>query len=262
MHTVFALLCFVVVIHWLIFPYPSGLLHWHCGNLTIAPVPAKQPWWIWINTSCEFIMNDCITTTKQSTTKPFAYFLGYTVLSGVFNWRNRLTKLLIDMCISDFKNGYFHFPIFHFIAKRILHIRTMQILWYLADRKIWNSYMGHETRFHILFHMIKILIRANVCYCLFSLDKQITHGFRLFFDCDKSLFNHVPISCILYMLGRLKMPVKSCHQTKCWRCQCKRNPILITVVKFYWLNQILIITHNLFHPAVGTILYVICVITY
>ena len=79
MHTVFALLCFVVVIHWLIFPYPSGLLHWHCGNLTIAPVPAKQPWWIWINTSCEFIMNDCITTTKQSTTKPCAYLLGYTV---------------------------------------------------------------------------------------------------------------------------------------------------------------------------------------
>ena len=76
MHTVFALLCFVVVIHWLIFPYPSGLLHWHCGNLTIAPVPAKQPRWIWINTSCEFIMNDCITTTKQSTTKPCAYFLG------------------------------------------------------------------------------------------------------------------------------------------------------------------------------------------
>ena len=66
-------------INWLIFPYPSGLLHWHCGNLTIASVPAKQPWWIWINTSCEFIMNDCITTAKQSTTKPCAYFLGYTV---------------------------------------------------------------------------------------------------------------------------------------------------------------------------------------
>ena len=80
MQMVFALLCFVVVIHWLIFPYPSGLLYWHCGNLTIAPVPAKQPWWIWINTSCEFIMNDCITTTKQSTTKPCAYFLGYTVV--------------------------------------------------------------------------------------------------------------------------------------------------------------------------------------
>ena len=84
MHTVFALLCFVVVRHWLIFPYPSGLLHWHCGNLTIAPVPAKQPWWIWINTSCEFITNDCITTTKQSTTKPCAYFLGYTVHGSVW----------------------------------------------------------------------------------------------------------------------------------------------------------------------------------
>ena len=83
MHTVFALLCFVVVIHWLIVPFPSGLLHWQCGNLTIAPVPAKQPWWIWINTSCEFIMNDFMTTTKQSTTKPCAYFLGYTVLLGV-----------------------------------------------------------------------------------------------------------------------------------------------------------------------------------
>ena len=80
MHTVFALLCFVVVIHWLIFPYPSGLLHWHCGNLTIAPVPAKQPWWIWINTSFKFIMNDYMPTTKQSTTKPCAYFLGYIVL--------------------------------------------------------------------------------------------------------------------------------------------------------------------------------------
>ena len=84
-HTVFVLLCFVVVIHWLIFPYPSGLLHWHCGNLTIAPVPAKQPWWIWINTSFEFIMNDYITTTKQSTTKPCAYFLGYTVPSIATN---------------------------------------------------------------------------------------------------------------------------------------------------------------------------------
>ena len=93
MHTVFALLCFVVVIHWLIFPYPSGLLHWHCGNLTIAPVPAKQPWWIWINTSCEFIMNDSITTTKQSTAKPCAYFLGYTLTD--FPISIRLTSLAL-----------------------------------------------------------------------------------------------------------------------------------------------------------------------
>ena len=93
MHTVFALLCFVVVIHWLNFPYPSGVLHWHCGNLTIAPVPAKQPWWIWINTSCEFVMNDCITTTKQSTTKPCAYFLGYTVRRHLL-WRLQRRRIL------------------------------------------------------------------------------------------------------------------------------------------------------------------------
>ena len=103
---VFALLCFVVVIHWLIFPYPSGLLHWHCGNLTIAPVPAKQPWWIWINTSFEFIMNDYITTTKQSTTKPCAYFLGYTVhhnslqmirsLPLISLWHDRITWRILS----------------------------------------------------------------------------------------------------------------------------------------------------------------------
>ena len=111
MHTVFALLCFVVVIHWLIFPYPSGLLHWHWGNLTIAPMPAKQPWWIWINTSCEFIMNDCITTTKQSTTKPCAYFLGYTVydenwkLFSVLCWQVKvLMTLLFVVCTTSSTN--------------------------------------------------------------------------------------------------------------------------------------------------------------
>ena len=98
MRTVFALLCFVVVIHWLILPYPSGLLYWHCGNLTIAPVPAKQPWWLWINTSCEFIMKDCITTTKQSTTKPCAYFLGYTVyINDGILWSSLLVTSIVNI---------------------------------------------------------------------------------------------------------------------------------------------------------------------
>ena len=68
------------------FPYSPGLLRWYCSNLTIAPVPAKQPWRIWINTSCEIIMNDYITTTKQSTTKPWAYLLGYTVYQFQEQW--------------------------------------------------------------------------------------------------------------------------------------------------------------------------------
>ena len=110
MHTVFALLCFVVVIHWLIFPYPSGLLHWHCSNLTIAPVSAKQPWWIWINTSCEFIMNDCITTTKQSTTKPCAYLLGYTVYSLRLVWDKWQPRAYSAKCFSFLANIWTTYP--------------------------------------------------------------------------------------------------------------------------------------------------------
>ena len=104
MHTVTALVCFVVVIHWQIFPYPSGLLHWHCGNLTIAPVPAKQPWWIWINTSCVFIMNDFITTTKQITTKPCTSFLGYTVyhrIEAPSCYKERIGMKFGPECLSE-----------------------------------------------------------------------------------------------------------------------------------------------------------------
>ena len=32
-----------------VYPYSSGLLHWHWGNHMIAPVPVKQPWRIWVN---------------------------------------------------------------------------------------------------------------------------------------------------------------------------------------------------------------------
>ena len=112
-------LCFVVVIHWLIFPYPSGLLHGHCGNLTITPVPAKQPWWILINTSCEFIMNDCITTTKQSTTKPCAYFLGYTVRTyhlEMFHCRTILVVITTSVLI---KGNYSALKISHLLTNHI-----------------------------------------------------------------------------------------------------------------------------------------------
>ena len=129
MHTVFALLCFVVVIHWLIFPYPSGLLHWHCGNLTIAPVPAKQPWWIWINTSCEFIMNDCVTTTKQSTTKPCAYFLGYTVCP---TWVKSLTPFMgnstnHNLCVKC------NITTFNYVCRFIVNM-------FYCDRILFNGF--------------------------------------------------------------------------------------------------------------------------
>ena len=147
MHPVFALLCFVVVIYWLIFPYPSGLLHWHCGNLTIAPVPVKQPWWIWKNTSCEFIMNDCRTTTKQSTTKPCAYFLGYTVYSQKMG---RImvqceTAILSNLCVS-----FFGCPVSYLWAKGCC--RYPKIL--INIRKMWRSFFTNCTHIIIFWKTI------------------------------------------------------------------------------------------------------------
>ena len=66
----------------LLWLYIDWFSHIHQAYFT-STVSAKQSWWIWINTSCEFIMNDCITKTKQSRTKPCAYFLGYTVCQSV-----------------------------------------------------------------------------------------------------------------------------------------------------------------------------------
>ena len=53
-HTVFALLCFVVVIHWLIFPYPSGLFHWHwqsndCPSASKATLMNMDEYFLWIH---------------------------------------------------------------------------------------------------------------------------------------------------------------------------------------------------------------------
>ena len=144
MHTVFALLCFVVVIHWLIFPYPSGLLHWHCGNLTIAPVPAKQPWWIWINTSCEFIMNDCITTTKQSTTKPCAYFSGYTVCVSELDHHWLIYCPVAHVAVkSTFcenkKNSFFHNRCLSCPGTRKLNLRLLKLEY--PGRSMWILWM-------------------------------------------------------------------------------------------------------------------------
>ena len=53
---------------WCIFPYSSGLFHWHWGNRMIAPVQVKQPWRIWVKLT--------ITKLQQNTTarEPWSYF--------------------------------------------------------------------------------------------------------------------------------------------------------------------------------------------
>ena len=49
-----------------LYPYPSGLLHWHWGY-TIAPVPVKQPSRICVNTPYKSAMNYDLIKTKQIT---------------------------------------------------------------------------------------------------------------------------------------------------------------------------------------------------
>ena len=150
MHTVFALLCFFVVIHWLIFPYLSGLLHWHCGNLTIAPVPAKQPSWIWINTTFEFIMNDYITTTKQSTTKPCAYFLGYTVP----NYSSELST-----CKKICNTSFGVFPRLNKeIVLNIRRIRVAMVSWRVCE--------------HIPYFLISVNISINLI-TIYDMCKEV-----------------------------------------------------------------------------------------
>ena len=65
-------------------------------------------------TSCEFIMNDCITTTKQSTTKPCAYFLGYTVHSDEL-WTGSISPIS-TRSIQDY------YPSIHEIVEVIAYI--------------------------------------------------------------------------------------------------------------------------------------------
>ena len=103
MHTVTALLCFVVVIHWLIFPYPSGLLHWHCGNLTIAPGPAKlmnmDKYFMWIHYDRLHNHN------KAKHNKTVCIFLGIycTSLHPYLNALNQMAMLYVWLPLSQWK---------------------------------------------------------------------------------------------------------------------------------------------------------------
>ena len=185
-HGCWALLCFVVVIHWLIFPYPSGLLHWHCGNLTIAPVPAKQPWWIWKNTSCEFIMNDCITTRKQSTTKPCAYFLGHTV----FVWN-----------CSDASSGYLFVCKYH---SRHHHDCTLHIIASPQPTANINHYQNISIKLFYwqldsLCHLLQSLIPGNVQAC----DRIIFSNAMLLHVAWPPIFNPTFYSSQDYMLWNI-----------------------------------------------------------
>ena len=213
MHTVFALLCFVVVIHWLIFPYPSGLLHWHCGNLTIAPVPAKQPWWIWINTSCEFIMNDCITTTKQSTTKSCAYFLGYTVYHAELPLILYIylipvrSAIIICHCVKltwGSVDWYMWALLFGKAFIVLISIQTSASLFSLEVLK-QQYVITHSNRSHEPHVLLTYIVTGDVILCYFFLLHPLHPFWNIFAICETDKESNNPTGlpapfawCILY----------------------------------------------------------------
>ena len=96
MHTVF----FCCALLWLYIDWFSHIHQVYFTGTGAIVIASKTTLMNMDNTSCEFIMNDCITTTKQSTTKPCAYLLGYTVhtytevMSGTFQYTLSIMSLV------------------------------------------------------------------------------------------------------------------------------------------------------------------------
>ena len=72
---------------WSVYPYPSGLLHWHWGNHMIPPVPVKQPWRIWANDLYESTNNSKHNHNKTRHNKIMCTFHGI----------HCITRMLIHM---------------------------------------------------------------------------------------------------------------------------------------------------------------------
>ena len=81
----FTCTCHTACAMWCIYPYSPGLLHWHWGNHTIAPVPEEQPWRMGVNTSHGPLQPDNLITTKQSTTKTMHIFYGMYPISPLLH---------------------------------------------------------------------------------------------------------------------------------------------------------------------------------
>ena len=130
MHTVFALLCFVVVKHWLIFPYPSGLLHWHCGNLAIDPSASKatlmkmDKYFMWIH--YERLHNH----NKAKHNKTVCIFLGKYCIPGLLQWhRGNLADCSepINLHWKLCENGSYQSTWINDIAPKIKYNKTVSI---------------------------------------------------------------------------------------------------------------------------------------
>ena len=85
----------------IIYSYSSGLLHWHWGNLTFAPVPAKQSGKIWVRSS----------DTKSQKTLRWLHNGRDSVLNHSFRRRSKKTsKLRVTGLCAGIQRGPVNSP--------------------------------------------------------------------------------------------------------------------------------------------------------
>ena len=161
MHTVTALLCFVVVIHWLIFPYPSGLLHWHCASK--ATLMNMDKYFMWIYYERLYKNN------KAKHNKPVCIFLGI-YCSDVFlgisciatarlhDWKI-LAKLMTDLTIYNDEGCYFEMMVIDWseAMSQFVILLVCPILWlfhyfqsYVSDAQIISIFRWQNTKLFVL----------------------------------------------------------------------------------------------------------------
>ena len=159
MHTVFALLCFVVVIHWLIFPYPSGLLHWHCGKYNDCPSASKatpmnmDKYFMWIHyerlhnhnkakhnkTMCIFLGIYC--TCAQRVSESSWWHLQILTLPDLIGWYDCYMRGHVVSC--KWRQICFYL----FLVNRFGDCVTVR--WHISLHKWWFRYVYNANECHV-----------------------------------------------------------------------------------------------------------------
>ena len=133
----FALFCLHIVLsrsHVIYWPYSPGLLHGHWGNRTIAPVPVKQPWRIWLNPACtklwqnmNYVYNswDVLLMLNHWRTSGMIHFIDVFFSISRFLWVPSFTSFFNTCCLD--------WPVLYTPNILLSNTRYSRIL-YVADK--------------------------------------------------------------------------------------------------------------------------------
>ena len=76
--------------------------------ITSLLLQCQQPWSKWANKSHKLVTNYDITTTKQSTTKPHAHFIGHTTVGYPYNHSSNLAALSVCKSHTSWRVNHFY----------------------------------------------------------------------------------------------------------------------------------------------------------